>query len=220
MNLPALLLALLPVLSGPDGRLQVHFSEDGGALRYSIAYDGRTLVEPSRLGLQTNDADYTRLEAVSSETQQTRDTYVLDRIKVSRVDHPAVRAVLHCKNPQGRPLDIEWHLTANDAAFRYLIPKDTETGSVRVLREASFHPNVRWSSKDELAILAMVRAGLGVSVMPGLYLRESHPGVVVLPLRPRAYRQLGASVPSLKDLSPAAKRFLESAKQTMCVKDP
>ena len=137
MNLPALLLALLPVLSGPDGRLQVHFSEDGGALRYSIAYDGRTLVEPSRLGLQTNDADYTRLEAVSSETQQTRDTYVLDRIKFSRVDHPAVRAVLHCKNPQGRPLDIEWHLTANDAAFRYLIPKDTETGSVRVLREAS-----------------------------------------------------------------------------------
>ena len=137
MNLPALLLALLPVLSGPDGRLQVRFSEDGGALRYSIAYDGRTLVEPSRLGLQTNDADYTRLEAVSSETQQTRDTYVLDRIKVSRVDHPAVRAVLHCKNPQGRPLDIEWHLTANDAAFRYLVPKDTETGSVRVLQEAS-----------------------------------------------------------------------------------
>ena len=63
----------------------------------------------------------------------------------------------------------------------------------------------------------MVKAGLGVSVLPGLYLKEHHPGVVTLPLVPRAYRQLGAAMLSLEDLSPAAKRFLESAKHTMGV---
>lgn len=40
----------------------------------------------------------------------------------------------------------------------------------RVIRDAGVHPNVRWTSKDELAILAMVRLELGVSVMPALYL--------------------------------------------------
>ena len=137
MNLLTILLAVLPVLNGPDGRLQVRFDGDDDQLRYSISYDGKTLIEPSRLGLQTNDADYTRLEFVSADTQDIRDTYTLDRIKAFRIDHPAVRVLLHCKNADGHPLDIEWHLTANDAAFRYLVPRDTETGSVRVLRETS-----------------------------------------------------------------------------------
>ena len=135
MKLLTLLLSLLPVLSGPDGRLQVSFTADGGTLRYSVAYDGKTLLEPSRLGLQTNEVDYSRLEIVSEEREEIRDTYVLDRIKTSHIDHPALRAVLHCQNPDGRKLDIEWHLTANDAAFRYLIPREGETGSVRVLCE-------------------------------------------------------------------------------------
>ncbi|MBR5724139.1 MAG: glycoside hydrolase family 97 catalytic domain-containing protein, partial [Bacteroidales bacterium] len=137
MNILTLLLALAPVLAGPDARLQVSFQDDGGRLRYSIAYDGKTLVEPSLLGLQTNEVDYTQLSVLSTDSEQVRDTYFLDRIKASRIDHEAVRAVLHCQNPDGRPLDIEWHLTANDAAFRYLIPRDKETGSVRVLRETS-----------------------------------------------------------------------------------
>ncbi|MCR4823752.1 MAG: glycoside hydrolase family 97 protein [Bacteroidales bacterium] len=137
MNILTILLAVLPVLSGPDGRLQVRFDDGDGLLRYSIGYDGKTLVEPSRLGLQTNEADYTALTFVSADTQEIRDTYILDRTKASRIDHPAVRVLLHCRNAAGRPLDIEWHLTANDAAFRYLIPRDTETGSVRVLRETS-----------------------------------------------------------------------------------
>ena len=87
----------------------------------------------------------------------------------------------------------------------------------RVIQEAGVHPNVRWTSKDELAILAMVRLELGVSVMPALYLHEDHPGVTVRPLVPRAHRQLGASLPDLDSLSPAARRFLIRAKKTMGV---
>ena len=137
MHILTLLLAVLPVLSGPDARLQVSFDSADGALRYQVAYDGKTLVAPSRLGLQTNEVDYTKLEVLSADTQELRDTYVLDRIKTSHIDHAAVRTVLHCQNPDGRKLDIEWHLTDHDAAFRYLIPREGETGSVRVLRETS-----------------------------------------------------------------------------------
>ena len=137
MHLLTVLLSLLPVLSGPDARLQVSFEDTAGQLRYTVAYDGKTLVAPSLLGLRTNEIDYTRLECVSVDTQEGRDTYVLDRIKASHIDHAALSAVLHCQNPDGRKIDIEWHLTANDAAFRYVIPREGETGSVRVLDEAS-----------------------------------------------------------------------------------
>ena len=137
MNLLTLLAVGLPILSGPDARLQVSFGDDGSRLSYSIVYDGKTLVAPSRLGLQTNEADYTQLDVVSVDSEEIRDTYVLDRIKASRIDHAALRAVLHCTNPDGRKIDVEWHLTDHDAAFRYLLPREGETGSVRVLAEAS-----------------------------------------------------------------------------------
>ena len=84
-----------------------------------------------------------------------------------------------------------------------------------VITDAGVHPDVRWTSKDELAILAMVKLELGVSVLPALYLHEEHPGVAVRPLVPRAFRQLGAMVPDLDSLSPAARRFLASARKTM-----
>lgn len=84
-----------------------------------------------------------------------------------------------------------------------------------LFQEAGFQPNIRWSSRDELVVLSLVKAGLGVSLLPGLHLQGDHDGVAILPLQPRAYRQLGVSFSSLADLSPAAKRFLVSAKGTM-----
>ena len=127
-----------------------------------------------------------------------------DICAVVPADHPlAQREDLPLALLEDEPFFME------DSAYDHDIP--------RVLKEADFKPNIRWSSQDELAILAMVRAGLGVSVLPGFYLREEYPGVKVLPLNPRAHRQLGALMPSAARLSPAAKRFLTSAKATMGV---
>ena len=102
---------------------------------------------------------------------------------------------LICRSKDGRDADIDGYLERNNTRVQ---PK--------------------FSSNLDYTIGFMVREGLGVSVLPGLYLKEDHPGVVVLPLIPRAYRQLGAAMVSLEDLSPAARRFLDSAKTTMGVK--
>ena len=56
----------------------------------------------------------------------------------------------------------------------------------RVITNAGVHPDVRWTSKDELAILAMVKLELGVSVLPALYLHEEHPAVALRPHEPPA----------------------------------
>ena len=121
--------------------------------------------------------------------------------------------------PNGHPLaDCEELSLAQLASEPFILEDRAYDYDIsRVIQEAGVHPNVRWTSKDELAILAMVRLELGVSVMPALYLHEDHPGVTVRPLVPRAHRQLGASLPDLDSLSPAARRFLVRAKKTMGV---
>ena len=121
--------------------------------------------------------------------------------------------------PNGHPLaDCEELSLAQLASEPFILEDRAYDYDIsRVIQEAGVHPNVRWTSKDELAILAMVRLELGVSVMPALYLHEDHPGVTVRPGVPRAHRQLGASLPDLDSLSPAARRFLVRAKKTMGV---
>ena len=114
--------------------------------------------------------------------------------------------------PEGHPLAALPEISlAQLASEPFILDHDIS----RVLREAGAHPNVRWTSNDQLAILSMVRLELGVTVIPALYLNDAHPGVVFRPLAPRAHRQLGASVPDPAALSPAARRFLLSAQKTM-----
>ena len=60
---------------------------------------------------------------------------------------------------------------------------------------------------DMATLLAMVREGLGVSIIPALSLGTSHDGITALPLSPRAPRILLVSARDA-DLSPAADALL------------
>ena len=130
------LLALATSLSSPDGKLLVKIEQsEDSRLLYSIEYDGETLLSPSALGLKGDFRDYSRLIFESADTRDIRIDYSLDRIKQSRVQRDARRTLLHCKTPDGHPIDIEWHISNNDVAFRYNVIKDGETGSIRVMSE-------------------------------------------------------------------------------------
>lgn len=89
-----------------------------------------------------------------------------------------------------------------------MLSAEYEQDVQRVLKAAHFKPRIRFYSQDELTVLSMVRAGLGVSVIPGIYVRKPYPGVVALPLLPRAQRQLGIGIPAMDELSPAAKKMI------------
>ena len=119
-TLLTLVLTVLSSVSSPDGKLAVSVSstESRGQVVYSVNYDGRTIVAPSGLGLVTDKVDYTRLEFIGAETGTVIVDYCLDRIKKSHVNHEAASAVMHFKNPDGRLLDVEWHVSDTDVAFR------------------------------------------------------------------------------------------------------
>lgn len=135
-NILSVLLAAFAVLSGPDGKLNVTLeSSPDRAVLYSVDYCGETMLMPASLGLVAQDCDYDELIFTGMDQEEIKVDYRLDRAKTSHVSHDAIRYITHFKTPEGRLLDIEWHISDNDVAFRYCIPRDTETGSIRVMKE-------------------------------------------------------------------------------------
>ena len=68
-------------------------------------------------------------------------------------------------------------------------------------------PNIRFTSKDDYAIIAMVEQGLGISIMPELLLKDHTDNVVALELVPKASRLIGLAIPSASRTSPATRSF-------------
>ena len=127
------------ILSSPDSRLNVEINSTSASnICYTVTYDGNTVILPSKLGILTNNADYTVLEYIEHKQEIIDVEYRLDRIKKSRVRKEATVATVSFRNPQGRRIDVEWHISDNDIAFRYKLPFENGTGSVRVMEEKTY----------------------------------------------------------------------------------
>ena len=83
----------------------------------------------------------------------------------------------------------------------------------KVLAQAGVRPNVRYVTKDDYAMLAMVENGLGVSIMPELLLRGRTANIRVLELENRPTRTLALAVPEISTESPCVSRFVEYAQK-------
>ncbi|MBT2701199.1 hypothetical protein J7E79_28355 [Bacillus sp. ISL-40] len=65
---------------------------------------------------------------------------------------------------------------------------------------------------EDHAIVAMVENELGVSIMPELVLQGIPYKLRLLSLEPEQHRMIGIAALSLKEISPAAKKFIEYIK--------
>ena len=72
-------------------------------------------------------------------------------------------------------------------------------------------PNIKYSTKDDYAIIAMVEQGLGISVMNRLITEKHICNVVKLPVDPPSRITMGVALHSKTDASPAVKMFLKYA---------
>lgn len=79
----------------------------------------------------------------------------------------------------------------------------------RALEAAGVRPNVRFYTKDDYAIIAMVEQGLGISIMPELLLKGRHDDIQILPLVPEAKRVLGLAIAAGDKAGPATRRFAD-----------
>ena len=81
----------------------------------------------------------------------------------------------------------------------------------RALEAAGVKPNVRFYTKDDYAIIAMVEQGLGISVMNRLITEKHICSIAMLPVDPPSRITMGVALHSKTDASPAVKMFLKYA---------
>lgn len=136
----AMTLQAAPVsVSSPDGKLVVTlFDRPDGVVSYSVKYDGVTALRPSALGLSTNEGDLSKgLKIADTKTDHITQDYSLTRSKKSQVHYDANTLIATLQNAAGEQLQVEWRVSDNDIAMRYLLPKQGETGSVRITSETT-----------------------------------------------------------------------------------
>jgi DNA-binding transcriptional LysR family regulator len=90
----------------------------------------------------------------------------------------------------------------------------------RALDAAGVKPNVRFYTKDDYAIIAMVEQGLGTSLMSEMMLQGFKENVTQVPLDPPAYRKLGIACRDKDRLSLAASAFMEHVKRWVAAHYP
>jgi DNA-binding transcriptional LysR family regulator len=72
-------------------------------------------------------------------------------------------------------------------------------------------PQIRYQASDSATILAMIREGLGITLMPRKVLPKKLEGVIALPLDPPRQLQIGLAVRSQAMASRAALLFVQTA---------
>lgn len=95
-------------------------------------------------------------------------------------------------------------------SFIDLLP-GVATDNALYLREHGILPNTLFSTPDSISASAMVAAGLGVTTTNRIVAKGLGDRVVILPLSPAGYVEIGLLYPREEDISPAAARFAEYA---------
>lgn len=125
---------------------------------------------------------------------------------------PLVEDELLAILPKGHPLAAQPRIDAAKLGREPFIslPKSSDHDIHRALDKAGITPNVRFTTKDDYAVIAMVEQGLGVSIVPELLVRGRGQNVELRPLEPKATRTIALALPQ-GAASPAVEAFAEGA---------
>ncbi len=130
--------AQVAAVSSPDGRLKVDIDVRSGRPVYSVLYDGKRMLENSPLGFVANTGDYSKdMTFEGADSTRIDKQYKLNRSKVADVHYVANQLKVNLKTNRKKAVTVTFRVSNNDIAFRYELPREGETGSVRILKEAT-----------------------------------------------------------------------------------
>ena len=130
--------AQVAAVSSPDGRLKVDIDVRGGRPVYSVLYDGKRMLENSPLGFVANTGDYSKnMTFEGADSTRIDKQYKLNRSKVADVHYVANELKVNLMTNRKKSVAVTFRVSNNDIAFRYELPREGETGSVRILKEAT-----------------------------------------------------------------------------------
>ncbi|WP_194542291.1 LysR family transcriptional regulator [Paenibacillus sp. FSL W7-1279] len=116
--------------------------------------------------------------------------------------------------PMEHPLSSEDSITLSQIENEpFIMPsKGSDYDVNRMLEKARIKPDIKYTLGDDYAIMAMVEKGLGISILPELVLRGQQRNIRLIELKEKSFRSLGIAVNSMREISPATKRFLDYVK--------
>ena len=138
-------LCILPAISvgqqiatvkSPDQKITVNLSLENGNLFYDAFYDLTPFIEKSPLGLKTSLSDFTQnLDYDSSTTNIIKDTYELNKAKVSTVEYHAQALSSIFTNAKQDTLLVHFRLSNRDIGFSYEIRSKEGKSNVKIYSE-------------------------------------------------------------------------------------
>lgn len=78
-----------------------------------------------------------------------------------------------------------------------------------LLERYHIRPNIRFTTWEDFAIMAMVEKGLGISILPDMILQRIPYQVEIRSLKAPYYRPIGLAVKDGKHITPAVQKFIE-----------
>ena len=127
------------IVKSPDRKLKVSLVVSNGMPSYSIAYNEKTFLENSPLGLKTSVGDFTTGLVLKTDAYQNKidETYGLPNIKQSNVHYEANEVVFSFSKENKPAIDVIFRVSNNNVAFKYKIYPQKEVLSCVVQEEAS-----------------------------------------------------------------------------------
>lgn len=78
-----------------------------------------------------------------------------------------------------------------------------------LLERSHVRPDIRFTTWEDFAIMAMVEKGMGVSILPEMILHRIPYQIAVRSLQKPYYRAIGLAVKNQKHITPAVKKFID-----------
>ncbi len=185
-------------VTSPDGKLVVSISDNGGKLSYSVKYDGKEMLTPSRLGMNTTLGDYTQNVRIAEQKSGAKDTtYTMTGAKASTVHYVANTLTLTAKADGARiPVMIDVQVSNNDVAYRYRFQGPTnwyneDPRHVTVKNEVT---SFNFPDKTTTFICPQIQGGTGWKATKPSYEEEYKPDA---PLTDKSKFGVGYTFPCL-----------------------
>lgn len=132
-------------------------------------------------------------------------------LKIEPIKEGEMLAVL----PKHHPLAIKKDIRLEELVKEpfILLEEGQYSEPLEAFQSANLTPDIKYTIHDDYAIMTMVEAGLGVSILAELMLRRTNYDIVCLPINPPIYRTLAIAYKDKDSLPIASKYFIEYLKE-------
>lgn len=96
----------------------------------------------------------------------------------------------------------------NDQPF-LLLEHGGKTEVSDLLENRKVRPDIRFTTWEDFAIMAMVEKGMGISILPDLILKRVPYRIEIRPLKEPYYRSIGLAMKHQEHFTPAVQKFVE-----------